>query len=93
KFQEAIIIWEPLLDIMIDRLGPEDKLTLYHEGKMAWAYGELGRANKALELQQKLVETLGRVMGGEHPDTLNEAQNLAMTLKSLGRTDEPLELE
>ncbi|KAJ3992913.1 P-loop containing nucleoside triphosphate hydrolase protein, partial [Lentinula boryana] len=93
KFQEAIIIWEPMLDIMIDRLGPEHKLTLSHEGKMAWAYGELGRANKALELQQKLVETLGRVMGVEHPDTLNEAQNLAITLKSLGRTDEPLELE
>jgi hypothetical protein len=52
-----------------------------------------GKWNKAEELQLQAVETLKRVLGQEHPDTLTSIANLASTYRNQGRWKEAEELE
>ncbi|KAJ3711463.1 P-loop containing nucleoside triphosphate hydrolase protein, partial [Lentinula guzmanii] len=93
KFQKAIMMWELWLDMTINKLGPEHWFTLCLKDLMALVYKALGRDDKSLELQQKLVGTSKRVMGVEHPDTLSRLHNRAITLGELGRTNEVSEIQ
>ncbi|KAJ3885772.1 hypothetical protein GG344DRAFT_58641, partial [Lentinula edodes] len=53
----------------------------------------LGRFNDAFYLEQPLLETSQRILGGEHPRILNRIQNLALTLQGMGRFNGALDFE
>ncbi|KAJ3796988.1 hypothetical protein GGU11DRAFT_828233 [Lentinula aff. detonsa] len=90
----AINMWEPLLDIMIERLGLEDSLTLYLEHRIVEAYYKpLRRWDKLLGLQQKLMGISKKVLGDKHPATLERKHALVCTLISAGKTNEALKLQ
>ncbi|KAJ3739822.1 hypothetical protein DFH05DRAFT_502076 [Lentinula detonsa] len=92
--RKATNMWGPLLDIMIERLGLEDSLTLYLECEIVDAYQEsLGRRDELLGLQQKLMGISKEVLGDKHPATLNRSYALVLTLILEGETSEALKLQ
>jgi hypothetical protein len=48
---------------------------------------------EALALQQQVLDGRTRVLGPDHPDTLGTANNLADTLRMMGRLPEALALQ
>jgi hypothetical protein len=53
----------------------------------------MGRHQEAHDLHQDTHQALERLLGPDHPDTLNTANNLALDLRALGRNDEAQALE
>ncbi|PSN64154.1 HET-domain-containing protein [Corynespora cassiicola Philippines] len=51
-----------------------------------------GRYNESEELFVQVMETISRVLGDEHPDTLTSMANLAFTLKGQGSTGRAITL-
>jgi hypothetical protein len=51
-----------------------------------------GRWKEAEKLEVQVVETMKRVLGPEHPDTLNSMNNLAHTYYAENRTAEAISL-
>ena len=51
----------------------------------AWYARELGKYNKAEELDQCALEGRETVLGKEHPDTLTSVSNLASVLRDQGK--------
>jgi tetratricopeptide (TPR) repeat protein len=51
-----------------------------------------GRYEEAEELEVQVMQRSKRVLGGEHPDTLNSMHNLASTYSNQGRWKEAVEL-
>jgi hypothetical protein len=62
-------------------------------GNLALTFGNLGRWKEAEEIQIQVMETSKRVLGAEHPDTLNAMVNLASTFMNLGRWEEAEEIQ
>ncbi|KAK3346489.1 Tetratricopeptide repeat-domain-containing protein [Lasiosphaeria hispida] len=54
-------------------------------GNLASTYRSQGRWAEAEPLKVQVVEARKRVLGPEHPDTLDSMNNLAITWKDLGR--------
>ncbi len=48
----------------------------------------LGDVQAARDLDHDTLDRRRRVLGHDHPDTLNSAANLATDLRALGETDE-----
>ena len=46
-----------------------------------------GELDKARELQERVLDGLGQVLGVQHPDTLTAMRNLAETLRVQGELD------
>jgi hypothetical protein len=55
---------------------------------LAWSYVDLEKLSEAKELQRQLVENRNRVLGPEHPDTLNRVSYLAEIYSRLEKWDE-----
>ncbi|KAI4166730.1 MAG: hypothetical protein LQ343_007804 [Gyalolechia ehrenbergii] len=70
-------------------------MTSEKEGiaEFALAFSEAGRYKEAEELEVQVMETMKRVLGEEHPDTLSSIANLASTYWNQGRWKEAEELE
>ncbi len=60
---------------------------------IALIYHDEGRWREAEELELQVMETMKRVLGEEHPDTLISMGNLAATYRNQGRWKEAEELE
>ena len=54
--------------------------------------GSLGRSSERLKLNEECLEIRKRVLGPEHPDTLQSMDGLAATYVNLGRLTEALKL-
>ena len=63
-----------------DRLGDDDEHTLATAHYLAWALLAMGRYAEARDLNQDTLDRHRRVLGEDHPDTLNSANNLAIGL-------------
>jgi tetratricopeptide (TPR) repeat protein len=59
----------------------------------AWYSDEKGNYNTAEEMSRRALEGFSRVLGEEHPKTMNSITNLAVTLWNRGRLEEAEELE
>ena len=59
---------------------------------MACTYGELGDYKKAIELFEKVYKLSCKILGEEHPDTINSLKNCAYTYFYLGDIEKSLEL-
>ena len=60
---------------------------------LAVTYREQGRWNEAEHLQVQVMEMRKKLIGAEHPDTLNSMTNLAVTYYKQGRWNEAEQLE
>ena len=58
------------------------------QGNLATTYRRLGRLEEALPLRRDVYSGTLKLEGAEHEDTLLEANNYAMSLKSLQRFEE-----
>ena len=69
-----------------DRLGPEDRHTLCAADSLAEALRQMGRYADALQLDEDTLARRRRVLGENHPCSLDSANNLADDLRALGET-------
>ena len=58
---------------------------------MAGAYGDVGRFGEAIELFERVLADRVRVLGPDHPDTLNARDNLALAYDSAGHLAEAID--
>ncbi|MBF6166919.1 tetratricopeptide repeat protein [Streptomyces gardneri] len=59
---------------------------------LAYTYGSAGRVDEAITLYEQVLTDQVRVLGADHPDTLNTRHNLAGADESAGRVDEAVTL-
>jgi hypothetical protein len=59
---------------------------------LALTYRNQGRWKEMEELGVQVMQTMKRVLGDEHPDTLTSMHNFAFTLQSQARREEALAL-
>ena len=69
-------------------LGDDHPFTLCAEGNWANARAELGDPASAGLSERSCLDRMVRKLGTNHPDALACRSNLAVTLRTLGRTDE-----
>jgi len=70
----------------------EDTNLLWFSNSLANAYSDGGRYKEAIALHGETLRTLERVLGLEHPDTLNSSNNLAAAYGDAGRYEEAIHL-
>jgi hypothetical protein len=76
----------------LDQFGPDDARTLSAASIVATALGDMGRYDRARELDEDTLARYRRVLGEDHPDTLASASNLAIRLRATGEHQEAWEL-
>ena len=54
---------------------------------LAIAYEAAGRVDEAITLHEQTLAARERVLGPDHPDTLQSRNNLAIAYRDAGRTD------
>jgi tetratricopeptide (TPR) repeat protein len=88
----SVLHLERCVEMWRGSLGNEHEDTLLAMGDLALSYKEIGSFQKALELEEKVLDVLGKTLGEEHHDTLATVGNLAMSYGRLGRYTEALKL-
>lgn len=71
----------------------DDSHRLLQAIKFAAVYSEGGRWREARELQDQVMSVRTRILGPEHPDTLQAMADLAWSYWNLSRMDRALELQ
>ena len=66
-------------------LGEEHRLTLTTENHLASLYQMEGKYAQSESMLSKVLEVRRRTLGGNHPDTLNAMNDLAVALLRLTR--------
>ena len=72
--------------------GEEHPDTLLSLSNLAFAYGDLGDYEKALEMNKKAYALRCQVLGEEHPGTLLSLSNLASAYGDLGDYEKALDM-
>jgi len=67
--------------------------TLISMGNLAGSYRNQGQWKEAEELEVQVMQMHKRILGEEHPFTLNSKENLAATYRNQGRWKKAEELE
>ena len=62
-------------------------------GHLASTYRDQGRWNEAEQLQVQVMDMSKKLLGPEHPDSLNSMGNLANTYRYQGKWNEAEQLE
>ena len=70
-------------------LGNDHPDTLNSRHNLAASYGNVGRHEDALALNQQVLADRVRVLGNDHPDTLHSRNNLAISYTHGGRHSPP----
>ena len=76
-----------------DHLGPDDPETLNAAATLTAVLRDLGRYEKARELDEGTLDRSRRVLGEDHPATLKFANGLAIDLRALGEHRAARELD
>ena len=66
------------------------RLRMAARCELAYWYGEAGRVDEAITAFETLIDDQARVLGADHPDTLNSRSNRAYLLGQAGRVDEAI---
>ena len=59
---------------------------------LAMSYQDLGKYTEAQKLQMQVLEASNRILGVEHPHTINAMEHLAVTYQNLGKYTKAEEL-
>jgi tetratricopeptide (TPR) repeat protein/tRNA A-37 threonylcarbamoyl transferase component Bud32 len=92
RIEDALKIYEPLLQSFMDLVGPEDTMTLTVQNNLAESYEASGRVEDAIRINESLLQNRIYKLGERHPDTISTMNNLAFAYQSMGRIDEAIEL-
>ncbi|KAF9040324.1 hypothetical protein BDP27DRAFT_1347492, partial [Rhodocollybia butyracea] len=92
RYNDALQLAEPLVELSKKALGEDHPHTLSRIQNLAINYSEVERFNDALQLAEPLVELSKKVLGEEHPDTLGRIQNLVISYSEVGRYNDALQL-
>jgi tetratricopeptide (TPR) repeat protein len=90
--KSAVLHLERCVEMWRGSLGNEHKNTLAAMADLALSYKVMGSFQKALELEEKVLDVEMMRLGEEHRDTLGTAGNLASSYNRLGRYKEAVEL-
>jgi tetratricopeptide (TPR) repeat protein len=55
-------------------------------------YSDLGRSKESIEVLEKALEVMLRILGNEHPDTIKTMKNLSIRYNDAGRIEEAVEI-
>ncbi|SCO87692.1 uncharacterized protein FRV6_11819 [Fusarium oxysporum] len=92
----------PICQMLLPHIEPVFEKEPLHEGLLDWAYLltncarymlTIGNYGVAENLSKKAVNTMNKVLGEAHPDTLTSMANLASTYWNQGRWKEAEELD
>ncbi|MEU9333293.1 tetratricopeptide repeat protein [Streptomyces sp. NPDC048290] len=72
--------------------GPDHPHTLTVSHNLAVSYGDVGRVEDALALNERVLTAFERVLAPDSPRTLNARSSLAVHYRAAGRVEEALEL-
>jgi len=86
-YEDALVVQEAELSTM-RRNGAPDEHILDVQGNLAVTYQRLGRHEESLRVRQDVYSGLLKIMGEEHPKTLNAANNYALSLVNRERFEE-----
>ncbi|KLJ11374.1 hypothetical protein EMPG_09678 [Blastomyces silverae] len=87
-WEEAKELYEPVLEIYKQVVGPEHPGTLFSMTHLAYIYMKQGQWKKAEELVMHVLQTTKQVLGPEHPVTLTSMMNLATIYIEQGQEQE-----
>jgi len=87
RFAEASSVYGAELSTL-QRLGASEYEMLIAKGNLALTYEQLGQDESALSLEQEVFFGFRKLLGEEHPETLQVANNYATTLLNLQRYGE-----
>ena len=93
RFEEAIRLWEQVLEVRERVLGPEHLDTLGTRSNLAGGYRDAGRFEETIRLWEQVLEVRERVLGPEHLDTLASRNNLAAGYTDAGRFEDAIRLD
>jgi len=74
------------------RCGDKDAAMFSDMGHLALIYGDQGRLNESMDLNEKVLAARKRILGEEHSDTLTAMNNLAGTYRVQGKLKESADL-
>jgi tetratricopeptide (TPR) repeat protein len=84
-YGEAAGLWEQILAIVEQLLGPEHPDTATSLNNLALLYRKQGRYGEAEPLYKRSLAIREKVLGPEHPDTATSLNNLAGLYEAQGR--------
>jgi len=76
RWDEAVIIREQVFEMIRDRRGDDDEITLGIEEKFAVALSHVGRRSESLERLEHAASTSARTLGLDHPLSVHAKANL-----------------
>ncbi len=77
KYDEALRIYEGVVNVKERVLGVEHPDTLATRHNMASALNEQGKYDESLRIYEEVLDVEERVLGAEHPSTLTTRYNMA----------------
>jgi tetratricopeptide (TPR) repeat protein len=87
-YEEATMIYEPLLADRERVLGADHHDTLRTRGHLGISYRQVGRNADAIAIYEQQIAYAERILGTEHPDTLDVRDELANAYRAAGRIQE-----
>jgi len=92
KYQQATQVLAKALQAR-ELKGMDEVEISKTKAMLAWSYMYQGLYSKASDLEIEVVKTRQRVLGIEHPDTLESMADLARSYRTLGQYDKAVELK
>jgi hypothetical protein len=93
EYESALQFGQRLEDLWLERLGPEDRQTLYLRFHLANVLRSQGRYTEARRQDTDVFAKQRAVLTDSHPHTLQTAGGLAGDLRGLGEFREALEMD
>lgn len=92
NFEQGLVYFEQVLEAHRENLAPDDPRLGRALLNVASSYGQLGRFEEALEMDDEIVAFFTTTEGRRSSDTLRAMSNKANNLSALGRRDEARDL-
>jgi len=92
-WKDAEYFQHKIVEMRINKQGPEHLNTLASMNNLALTYSNQGKYEEAAQLQLKVLDLYKRVLGPEHPNTLASMNNLAVIHSNQGKYEEVAELQ
>ncbi|WP_098011473.1 FxSxx-COOH system tetratricopeptide repeat protein [Streptomyces sp. sk226] len=89
----ATIYWQRLAADSERLLGSDDPDTVSVRANLAASYGQAGRVQEAIGIEEQVVTDSERLLGSDDPDTVTAWANLAASYWQVGRVQEAIGIE
>jgi serine/threonine protein kinase len=93
RYDDALAIYEQLLKVRTEKLGPDYPDTLLTMHNIANVLVRSGRPDEAIPLMQETIRLRQGKLGPDHPNTIESMRGLATAFRAAGRVREATALE